>query len=251
MTIKALSVSAVDADKKETPTRTPGEAVVIFDLSDIDDTSNRVLHARLLDLNDAFPLDDEAWLVAGVVRKARVLIVTRGNEILHDFFDLEATRQGGQSSPISSPADLKDDAKYLRPARDGAFDLVIFDRCASENEEAMPLGNTFFIGDVPPPWKRADMPPLRKAQIRNPASKHPLMSHLSGLDEIAFSDAFRFDLDPAKNPGVPPRTPMLLETDREDGGAVRPAAAVVHRPGAGLPAGQRQGRMDDELEPAS
>ena len=73
-----------------------------------------------------------------------MLIVTPGNEILHDFFDLEAT---GKVATVTylTPADLKDEAKYLRPARDGEFDLVIFDRCAPEDEEAVPLANTFFI----------------------------------------------------------------------------------------------------------
>ena len=224
------------------------KAASLSTLTNIDDGSNRVLHASLLDIKDAFPLDDEAWLVVGVVRKARVLIVTDGNEILHDFFDLDATQKVAVVSYIT-PADLKDKAKYLRPARAGAFDLVIFDRCAPENEEAMPLANTYFIDDVPPPWKRGDMPELKEAQIRNPTSKHPLMTHLTGLDEIAFSDAFRFELDPDKNPNVPARVPKLLETERGGGGAVRAAAAVVHRPGADVPAGQRQGTMDDELEP--
>ena len=82
----------------------------------------------------------------------------------------------------------------------------------------MPLGNTYFIDDLPPPWKRADPPDLKDAQIRNPTSKHPLMEHLTGLDEIVFSEAFRFELDPTKNPGVPDRTPKLLETQL--GGAV-------------------------------
>jgi hypothetical protein len=110
------------------------------------------------------------------------------------------------------PGDLKDEQKYGRRARSGEFDLVVFDRCAPGNEDGMPLGNTFFIDAVPPPWKRADMPPLENAQIRNPASDHPLMRHLTALDEIAFTGAFRFDL---KDPRVPPRTPRLLETDRE------------------------------------
>jgi hypothetical protein len=56
------------------------------------------------------------------------------------------------------------------------------------------------------------MPPLKETQIRNPTSNHPLMRHLTGLDEIAFGDAFRFDL---KAPSVPARVPRLLETDRE------------------------------------
>jgi hypothetical protein len=38
------------------------------------------------------------------------------------------------------------------------------------------------------------------------------MRYLTGLDEIAFSGAFRFDL---RDPRVPPRTPRLLEADRE------------------------------------
>jgi von Willebrand factor type A domain/Aerotolerance regulator N-terminal len=213
LSLKSLTVSAVDADKKETPTRTAGEGSLTFALNNIDDGSNRVLHASLLDVKDAFSLDNDAWLVVGVVRKARVLIVTDGNEILHDFFDLDATQKVAIVSYIT-PADLKDQAKYLRPARAGAFDLVIFDRCAPENEEATPLANTYTIDDVPPPWKRGDMPELKEAQIRNPTSKHPLMAHLTGLDEIAFSDAFRFELDPDKNPNVPARVPKLMETER-------------------------------------
>ena len=59
---------------------------------------------------------------------------------------------------------------YKKPARDGAFDLVIFDRCAPAAEDALPLANTFFIGDVPPPWKVADLPPMEDTLIRNPAT---------------------------------------------------------------------------------
>ncbi|HTU20846.1 MAG TPA: VWA domain-containing protein [Gemmataceae bacterium] len=189
----------------------PGEGSVLFSLGGVDDSVNVVIHARLREAHDAFPLDDEAWLVVGVVRKARVLIVTPGNEILHKFFDQEATAKVADVT-YRTPADLNDDAKYRGPARNGEYDLVLFDRCAPEKEEDMPLGNTFFIARVPPPWRRADMPPLNEMQIRNPTSNHPLMRNLSALDEIAFRDAFRFDL---RAPGVPPRTPRLLETDRE------------------------------------
>jgi hypothetical protein len=200
-----------DPEKEDPGSDVPGEGVAVFSLGGVDDSVNVVVHSRLREVHDAFPLDDEAWLVAGVVRKARVLIVTPGNEIVRDFFDLEATRKVADVSYLT-PADLRDDAKYRGPARNGEYDLVVFDRCAPEKEDDLPLANTFFIADVPPPWKRADMPPLKDTQIRNPTSNHPLMRHLTGLDEIAFSEAFRFDL---KAPGVPPRTPRLLETDRE------------------------------------
>jgi hypothetical protein len=189
----------------------PGERVVTFDLDDVDEASDVVLHARLKGWRDQFALDDEAWLVAGVVRKARVLIATPGNQILRDFFDLEETARVAKVTWIS-PADLKDPAKYLRPGRAGEYDLVIFDRCAPPDVDSLPLGNTFFIDSVPPPWQRKDMPPLKGAMIRNPASSHELMRHLTGLDEIAFTGAFKFDL---RAEGVPPRVPRLLEADRE------------------------------------
>src|SRR5262249_18940547 len=87
---------------------TPGEGSVNFDLEDLDDRTDVVLHARLIaydltfhgneavvgnKIRDKFPLDDEAWLVVGVVRKARILIVGRPNKTLSAFFDDEATRE--------------------------------------------------------------------------------------------------------------------------------------------------------------
>jgi hypothetical protein len=213
--LPARYVRLADAPRDEPdagPSDRPGDGAATFELNELDDSARVEFHARLLDHHDAFLLDDEAWLVVGVIRKARVLIVTNGNEILSDFFDLEATRKVADVRYLK-PADLKDDAKYLRPAVDGAFDLVIFDRCAPPDEQSLPTGNTFFIDDVPPPWKRADMPPLENAVIRNPASAHPLMRNLTALDEIAVAEAFRFDL---RDPRVPSRTPRLLEADREN-----------------------------------
>lgn len=211
LTLPGRFLEPGDPKKKQPPRETPGEGAVTFDLDDIDEGTNVVLHARLKNHRDQFALDDEAWLVAGVVRKARVLIVTPGNDVLRHFFDLEETSKVANVSYIV-PNELSDAKKYLQPARAGAFDLVVFDRCAPPEEDALPLANTFFVGDVPPPWKRGEQPPLRNALIRNPASGHSLMRHLTGLDEIAFSEAFRFDL---RDQRVPPRVPRLLEADRE------------------------------------
>ncbi len=205
-----LTVIAGDAARKEPPVRNPGEEDVTFEVSDAGDGSNRVLRASLVDNKDVFPADDTAWLAAGAVRKAHVLVVTDDDEVLKKFFGLEATKKVAVVTFIKT-AELKDEAKYLRPAQIGAFDLVVFDRCRPDDAAGMPLSNTYFIDDVPPPWKKADMPELKDAHIRNPTSKHPLMEGASGLDEIIVFDAFRFELDPDKNPGVPPRVPRLLE----------------------------------------
>lgn len=188
----------------------PGEGKATFELTDIGDSTQLLIEARLKDVDDQFPLDDRAWLVFGLVRKARVLIVTPGNKILRHFFDLEATQKVAKVTYLE-PDDLKDDDKYIRPARVKAWDLVIFDRCAP-GPGHMPQANTYFIDSVPSKWKRSEMKPLNNVTIQNPTSNHPLMRYLRNLDWIAFSQAFYFDL---KREGIPPRVPKLLEVSDE------------------------------------
>ncbi len=218
--LKGRTVAPGDEEKNEPATVTPGEAVVTYDLENLEEGTPVVIQAKLQGVRDVFPLDDEAWLVLGIVRKARVLLVSpkwpgpRGNKILHDFFDQPAITRVARVQYLT-PDQLKDEVKYLRPAQAGAFDLVIFDRCAPETEKELPLANTFFIDNVPPPWKRSAMPALPAKAIRNPASRHPLMRDLTGLDEIVFHEAFRFELDHRKDERVPPKTPRLLECDKD------------------------------------
>ena len=238
-----------DADKKGPPTRTPGEADVTFDTQ---------RHRRRLQPRPARQprrytrtfsrSTTTAWLVAGVVRKAHVLIVTDGNEILHNFFDLEATQKVAVVTIIAT-ADLKDQDEVSSAGPGGGV--------RSGDVRSLPAGQRggHAAGRTPTSsttcrrrGSKADMPELKDAHIRNPTSKHPLMEGLSGLDEISPSDAFRFELDPDKNPGVPPRVPKLLEIRGRGGDAVRAAAEVVHGSGADVPARQRQGRVDDGLD---
>src|SRR5439155_12643348 len=128
-----------EAGKDEIVRDTPGEQAATFQLSDLDDRAITVLHAKLEGIKDDLPLDDEAWLVVGVVRKARVLIVGPSNAVLQAFFDDDATREVATVTYLTA-ADLTKDA-YRKPARNGDYDLVIFDRCAPEKEEDMPRGN--------------------------------------------------------------------------------------------------------------
>jgi hypothetical protein len=196
----------------------PGEGFVTFSgarhrvLKNLDDQSSVVLHAQLADHHDQFPLDDEAWLVIGVMRRARVLIVGDPNPALLAFFENNPAARKIATTTYLSPDDLKNDAKYRKPALNGDYDLVIFDRCAPAKQEDLPLANTYFIDSVPPPWKRSDMPPLENPDIRGRLKEHPLFRYVPSVQEIGLTEAFRFDL---KDPRVPPRTPKLIETDKE------------------------------------
>ncbi len=192
----------------------PGEGLAAFELSGIDERASVVLHASLIDWKDQFALDNEAWQIMGVVRKARVLIAGPSNPVLHAFFDNASTQKVAAVTYIDRD-DLKDTAKYARPARDGQYDLVIFDRCAPATVDDMPVGNTLFIGDVPPPWKKDGLPKLKNPHVKGWLSKDPLLRYLAALYEIGIDEAFRFELDPSKDPRVPPRVPRLLESDKD------------------------------------
>lgn len=187
--------------------------VIHFRVHDVRQRANVVLHARLLDVKDSFPLDDEGWLVVGVTRKARVLLLRpTPNPVLESFL-AEMASQGLAAVDLLDSSALATETEYGRPAREGNWDLVIFDRCAPTREVDLPAGNAFFIDAVPPPWKRSAMEPLKSPRVRGWLVNHPLMRNLTGLQDVAIVNAFRFDL---RDPKVPGRPPRLLETDREN-----------------------------------
>jgi hypothetical protein len=194
----------------------PGEQIIRFDLTGIDENADVTLRAKLVTNGDAFPLDDEAWLVLGIVRKGRVLIVGPDNPALRFFFDARATRQVADVHYIG-PDKLDDRKNYLDPARAGEYDLVIFDRCGPATEEDMPRANTFFIGYPPPPWKPAEdgkaNDPMRAERVQFPqvrgwTDQHPVMRGLRGWHELEIAEGFRLN-------NLPERTPRLLEGDRD------------------------------------
>src|SRR5262249_51495944 len=148
--------------------------------------ANVVLHAKLVGISDHLPLDDEAWMVVGVVRKARVLLVGKANDALDAFFADASTAKVATLTRLS-PEDLAKDS-YRRPARSGDYDLVIFDRCAPAGEEDMPRGNAFFIGYPPPPWKLSALDKISNPQIKGWMGKHPVLRYLAALQEIGVAE---------------------------------------------------------------
>lgn len=203
-------------DKQRSPIPARGERPdVTFTLGDVPENADLTLRLKIDGANDAFPHDDEAWVVLGVICKARVLVVTTGNPRLRDFLDAPSTKKLSEVTylgpeVLAANADAKD---YLRPAREGRYDLVIFDRCAPANIDALPLANTLFIGFPPPPF---GMPDKAKAPdpnavelvqgplIRGWNSRHPVMRNLQALDEVDVAEAFKL-------PELPPRTLRLIE----------------------------------------
>ncbi len=191
----------------------PGEAsdndAGVFHVKNVPPQSNVVLKAYLVQPNDDFALDDEAWCVLSSVRKAKVLIVGPYNPVLTAFFNQEATQKLVDAQQLA-PEDLATD-KYRTPARNGEVDLVIFDRCAPAEEADMPQANTFFIDQPPPPWRRGDKTLDNQFLIVSKTS-HPLLRHITSLWDVGIARAFSFDLSGNLDDKAKP----LFFPDKED-----------------------------------
>jgi hypothetical protein len=202
-----------DPSPTNTGKDSPGEGVAKFDLTGIEENADITLHVKLTGVKDAFKADDEAWLVLGIVRKARILIVTAGNPLLEYFYGGRTTQQVADVTFIK-PAQMKESKSYVEPARDGKYDLVIFDRCGPEGEEDMPRSNTMFIGHPPPPWHFGGEDDGRRVQtvqfphVRGWVDADPVMRGLRGWYELEIAEAYRF-------PNLPPKTPRLVEGDQD------------------------------------
>lgn len=198
---------------------------VAFALDGIADNADLQLEVRLEHAGDALKADDSATLVFGVARKANVLVVTKGNRILRFYFDTKEAK----SVATFTYAKPEDWPQYLGPARDGKYDLVIFDRFGPKTEDEMPTANTLFVGYPPPPYTPLGQPAaddkFAVSEVKGPRvqaadRRHPLMRDLGGVEEIGIDSCFRF-------PNLPPRTPRLLEgRDQTDQGNLALAVAI-------------------------
>ncbi len=204
------------ADKRP-PDPKPGEARVEFLIPDIGENSDVVMRLSIDQGNsfDSLRLDDEAWAVLGVSRKAKVLIVTPGNKILRNYFDTDSAKKLAEFT-ILKPADMADPKDYAIPVRDGKYDLVIFDRCGPAGADEMPNANTFFLGYPVPPYSNKPGDPNAVTAVQNPSvrgtqGRHPLLKNLRGLDEMRIADCFRMP----KPPDGAARPMRLIEGDRE------------------------------------
>jgi len=157
----------------------PGRRGVVFDLGEVD--------AGVLSLKIATPddlaLDNEAWAVINPPRRAKVLLVTPGNEPLEIAMGTSTARQLAELT-VESPGFL-DKEGYQQQAAGGGYDLVIYDRC---QPKSMPQANTLFLGSLPPlrSWKAK--PKVGQPQIIDVDPTHPLTRWLS-LGDVLVAEA--------------------------------------------------------------
>lgn len=174
---------------------------VAFDLGAIE---SGVLTLRITTRDD-LALDNQAWTVVNPPRRAKVLLVTDGNEPLQFALNTEAARQLAEVT-VESP-DFLDKPEYTRQTDAGLFDLVIYDRCrpktpeqnrniprpqsgnrsGSDSGSKMVPANTLFLGAVPPVKGWQAGPRVAMPQIIDTDPSHPLMQWVS-LGDVTLAD---------------------------------------------------------------
>ncbi len=217
----------IDADRVEIA---PGKARgVTFDLGAV---QSGVLQLKL-DTGDDLALDDRAWTVIRPPQRAKVLLVTLGNEPL-ELALKTALATDRADVRIETPDFLKDKI-YRDRAAAGVYDLVIYDRCAPRQAESpdegppdngppdngppdngplMPQANTLFIGSLPPPrtgWSAG--PKVDVPEIIDVEASHPL------LQWIDLSDVSLLEGTPLK---PPPSGGVLIDSDQGPMMAITP-----------------------------
>jgi hypothetical protein len=128
-------------------------------------------------------LDNQAWTIINPSRRARVLLVTAGNEPLERALTVPSAQQWAEVT-IDKPAALTGEI-YQKEAAGAAFDLIIYDRCAPAK---MPQANTWFIGAVPPQPGWSAAAPVALPQIIDTDRSHPIMQGME-LGDVVVSEA--------------------------------------------------------------
>jgi hypothetical protein len=167
-----------------------------FDLATADEGTLRL---RVSCDGDQLACDNEAYAVLNPPRRAKVLLVTTGDEPLEMAL---ATKPAGELAEVRTegPAFLKTKT-YLDLAAGGAFDFIIYDRCRPPQ---MPRANTLFVGSLPPEGGWTAKAKTAMPQIIDTEVSHPL------LQWIDMGDVILAEGTPL---GVPRGGRTLIDTD--------------------------------------
>ncbi len=140
-------------------------------------TFDRIAAGTLkVNITQADPLlaDNAAYVAINPARRARIRLVTPGNDALEMAFGTDSALKLADVS-LMAPSGLES-AEFKRELAAGKFDFIIFDQCQPQE---LPNCNTLFIGSIPPGenWQAGDRQVA--PQIVDVELAHPLMKYLT------------------------------------------------------------------------
>ena len=127
-----------------------------------------------LEIDDDLAADNVAYAAINAGRRAKVLMISDGNDALEMAF---GTSSAGKLADVSIlPVANLESEEYKVLAESGSYDLIIFDRCAPTE---MPRCNTLFLASVPPGDRWVQEEESIGPIIIDVDSSHPLMKYLA------------------------------------------------------------------------
>ena len=134
---------------------------------------------------DAMPLDNQAFVVATVPRRTRVLVVSSGNRFLTDTLTTPSSVQIAELTSIR-PEQL-DLPEQQRALQDGSYDLVIFE---GVSPKVQPESSCLYLGALPP-----DLPADQGREVASPVIidwdlSHPILQYVRDLGTVAVQKGF-------------------------------------------------------------
>jgi len=180
---------------------------VAFPLGDVESGALRLKATT----GDHLAVDDEAFAVITPPRRAKVLLVTPGNEPLALALQTKSVAEIAEVQ-LESPEFLQ--AKpYEDLAAGGGYDLAIYDRCRPQR---IPQCNTLWIGNVPPEggWSAAAKHPM--PQIIDIETTHPLLQWID-LGDVMLAEGTPLT--------VPSGGSVLIDSDAGPLAAIAPREA--------------------------
>ncbi|NLE37655.1 MAG: VWA domain-containing protein [Pirellulaceae bacterium] len=184
----------------------PGEAEPV--VLDVGEVESGVIALKVR-ARDSLAADDEAWVAVNAPRRAKVLLITPGNEPLETALATQSAKKLAAVA-VEPPSFLKTD-RYAAAAA-GVVDLIIFDRC---RPEVMPQANTLFFGFVPSVegWSLGEAVPAPR--IIDIDATHPIMQWLA-MDDVLLAEGRPISLPAGGNVLVDSDAgPMLAVAPRE------------------------------------
>lgn len=185
-----LDVARIQLDNED------GTGGVQFDLGNLDVGKLRIE----IEHEDLFPADNIAYAAINPPERAKVLVVSAGNDYLKFALGTDQIRRIADVTLVD-PDFLKGE-DYPKEAASGLYDVIVYDDCVPE---VMPESNTVFFGQRPPVdgWKFSEEKVL--PQIIDIAQSHPIMSFVNlGNVSIYKSASLEF----------PPGGTTLIESDQ-------------------------------------
>ena len=167
-----------------------------FDLGNLDIGKLRLE----VEHDDLLPADNVAHAAINPPERAKVLVVSGGNDYLKFALGTDQIRRIADVTLVD-PAYLTGE-DYPKEAASGRYDVIIYDDCVPET---MPESNTVFFGQRPPVegWKFGEAKVL--PQIIDIAQSHPIMAFVN-LGNVSIYKAAPLE--------TPPGGVTLIESDQ-------------------------------------